>query len=148
MNENPVPRNSRTPLILVVVLAAVIAIPFLLQPKQPKDAGAALGDKSTSGKIVMLDFYTDWCGYCTKMDEEVYTNSDVQKAMQVFEFRKVNPEKSAEGKALAEKYGVDGFPTVVFVSAGGDEVHRVVGYQPAEEFVKSLTEAAAKANGR
>lgn len=154
MNETLSPRNGRSTILVVALIAAVIAIPFLLQPRHtangpaalgsPASTSATLGDKSTTGKIVMLDFYTDWCGYCKKMDAEVYPEPTVKKAMEPFEFRRINAEQGAENVALAEKYHIDGFPTIVFVNAKGAEVHRIIGYQPADEFVKSLAQAAGK----
>lgn len=32
-------------------------------------------------KKVLISFHTDWCTYCRKMDQEVYTNPKVAKAL-------------------------------------------------------------------
>ncbi|CUT04904.1 DUF255 domain-containing protein, partial [Candidatus Kryptobacter tengchongensis] len=32
----------------------------------------------SENKKVLIDVYTDWCEWCKKMDEEVYTNSTVK----------------------------------------------------------------------
>jgi thiol:disulfide interchange protein len=31
------------------------------------------------GKIVLVDAYTDWCGWCKKMDRDTYTNPTIIK---------------------------------------------------------------------
>ena len=46
-------------------------------------------------KLVMVDFYTDWCGWCKELDKTVYTNRDVQQIAEVhFVSVKVDAEKS------------------------------------------------------
>lgn len=50
---------------------------------------------------------------------------------------KINAEKG-EGKTLAEKYGVSGFPTLLLVDPKGEEVDRIVGYRPPDKFIATL----------
>ncbi len=50
---------------------------------------------------------------------------------------KINAEKD-EGKALAEKYGVSGFPTLLLVDPKGEEVDRIVGFRPPDKFIATL----------
>lgn len=153
MNETPSRPQGRTTWLVVALIVGVIAIPFLLQPKHSTNApgssasaggSSILGDKSTTGKVVMLDFYTDWCGYCKKLDEEVYPEAGVKQAMAAYEFRKINAEQGDANHALAQKYKVDGFPTIVFVDPKGNEVHRIVGYEPAAQFAEELNTLTAK----
>ena len=156
MNETQPRPQGRSAWLVVALIIGVIAIPFFLQPKHspntPSAPGATssagatstLGDKSTTGKVVMLDFYTDWCGYCTKMDEEVYPQADVKTAMAAYEFRKINAEQGDANKALAEKYQIHAYPTIVFVDAKGNEVHRIEGYEPAAQFADELKTLTAK----
>ncbi|HEY3414206.1 MAG TPA: thioredoxin family protein [Armatimonadota bacterium] len=156
MNETPSRPQGRSTWLVIALIAGVIAIPFFLQPKHsdnvpgapgssaPASTSPTLGDKSSTGKVVMLDFYTDWCGYCTKMDQEVYPQANVKKAMESFEFRKINAEQGDDNKALARKYNIEGFPTIVFVDSKGTEVHRIVGYEPAPQFASELNTLSDK----
>ena len=44
-------------------------------------------------KILLVDAYTDWCGWCKVMDRETYTNAEVIAALnQDFVCVKFNPE--------------------------------------------------------
>ncbi len=47
-----------------------------------------------------------------------------------------------EHKAGSAKYGVSGFPTVVFCDADGNAVNRVVGAVPVSHFRAKITAAA------
>lgn len=159
MNETPSRPQGRSTWLVIALIAGVIVIPFILQPKhsantpgvpaarsgtEPAGTSATLGDKSTTGKVVMLDFYTDWCGYCKKMDDEVYPQPAVKSAMKSYEFRKINAEQGDDNKALADKYRIQAYPTIVFVDAKGNEVHRIEGYLPADQFSAELKDLTAK----
>lgn len=50
---------------------------------------------------------------------------------------KANAEK--EAKDLAKKYGVSGYPTIVFVDSNGEAVGRIGGYLPPDAFSTELT---------
>ena len=89
-------------------------------------------------KIVMIDFITDWCKWCVETDRKVYTNSDVSAFANVHQINwKIDAEKG-EGPDLAKKYGVKGFPTIVFVNSDGTEIDRIYGYLPAEQFIVKM----------
>jgi len=42
------------------------------------------------------------------------------------------------GQDAAERYAIGGFPTTVFLNGAGEEVDRIVGYLPPEEFLAEL----------
>jgi len=118
--------------------AAAGTIEFLTSPD------AALTQASNGNKLVMVDVYTDWCTWCHKLDEEVYAKPAVASALQKdFVSLKVNPEKA--DKDFVDKYGVEGFPTILFLNGKGKEVHRIVGYVPEADFLKELETAKQKA---
>jgi thioredoxin-related protein len=90
-------------------------------------------------KVVVVDFMTDWCRWCDTLDK--YTYSDAQVAT-LFAKRivpiKIDAEKG-EGIDLVKKFGVSGYPTILLVSAKGEEIDRVVGYVPPEQFLKIVS---------
>ncbi len=101
------------------------------------DWNAAREAARKSDKPIMIDFYTDWCGWCKKLDRDTYSDKRVQALLkQGFVPLKLNAEKN--GRQLAQKYGVRGYPTILFVNADGKVLHRIGGYKPPEPFVRDL----------
>ena len=97
-----------------------------------------LDQAKQQNKIVMIDFITDWCKWCIETDRKVYTNPDVSSFANEHQINwKIDAEKG-EGPDLAKKYGVKGFPTIVFASADGSEIDRIYGYVPAELFLQKM----------
>jgi tetratricopeptide (TPR) repeat protein len=52
---------------------------------------------------------------------------------------KIDAEKG-EGVEIAKRYGVRGYPTILLITAGGDEIDRLLGYMPPEPFLKTLSD--------
>ena len=100
------------------------------------DLPQALDRARAGGQIVMVDVYTDWCGWCKKLDRETYADARVRTALREFVPIKVDAEKG--GRAVAEKYGVRGFPTILFVGADGRIIRKVQGYVDADEMLRIL----------
>lgn len=98
---------------------------------------------------VLINFTgSDWCGWCIKLAKEVFTQDVfIKHASENYVLLKLDfprkIEQSAEMKAanesLAKKYGIEGFPTIVFVDHTGKELTRA-SYQPGgpEAYIKYL----------
>lgn len=56
--------------------------------------------------------YTDWCGYCKKMERTLLSDSDVKDVLSKFIKVKINPEHSAQDKSLFRSWGGQGYPGV------------------------------------
>jgi len=105
-----------------------------------------LAKAKTENKVVMIDFFTDWCKWCVELDKKVYTVAEVADFANANQVNwKIDAEKG-EGIELAKKFGVSGFPTVLYVNADGDEIDRIVGYFPAKEFLPLMKDYAAGKN--
>ena len=82
-------------------------------------------------KVVFVDVYTDWCGYCHKLDNEVYTN---KKVISYFEENFINIKFDAEtqwGYGKAQSYAVDGYPTLLFLTTTEDVYEEIGGFVPS-----------------
>ncbi len=79
-------------------------------------------------KIIFLDAYASWCGPCKMMDKKVFTDQQVADFYNAnFINAQIDMEKG-EGPALAEKYEVRAYPTLLFINSRGEVIHRGLGY--------------------
>ena len=99
---------------------------------------AALARAGSEDKPVMIDFYTDWCGWCKKLERETYTDTRVQEALSSFVLVKLNGDR--EGRKLAANMGVRGYPTLVFLNPQGQEIGRIPGFMGPEPFLEELAD--------
>ena len=101
--------------------------------------GLALAQSSK--KPVMADFYAVWCGWCKKLDKDVYTDPEVAALSKQFVCVKVDTDKYGQESS---KYGVQGLPTIIFMNPDGSVIDKVVGYSPAPSFAGSMKKALKK----
>lgn len=92
-------------------------------------------------KVVLVDVYADWCGWCTKMDRDVFADARVQSALLGFVPIRVNAEKG-DGRSVASRYRVNGLPTFLLVNGDGELIGRFEGYLPVEAFLQKLDPAS------
>jgi thiol:disulfide interchange protein len=101
----------------------------------------AVVEQKSSGKPILLYFHTEWCGYCKRLEHDVFSTSTFgQKYGSVLKV-KVNPETGSAEHSLAERYGIHGFPTV-FVVTGGTATEPIVGFSDADRFYSRLQQAS------
>jgi thiol:disulfide interchange protein DsbD len=97
--------------------------------------------KQANGKVVMLDFYADWCVSCKELERFTFGDAKVQaKLRDVLLLQADVTGNSEEDKALLKKFGLFGPPGIVFFDKSGNELSdaRVVGYEPPEKFILTL----------
>ncbi len=85
----------------------------------------------TSGKIVLLDFYADWCGPC-KMLAPIL--AEVAQERPDITVGKINVDQDME---LAIQFGVTSIPLLV-VMENGQLVTKSLGYCPKDEVLALL----------
>ena len=89
-------------------------------------------------KVVFIDFFTTWCAPCRLMDQSVFSDEDVASYMnQNCLSMKINAEKG-EGVALKVQFGVNAYPTYIFIDGEGNEVVKKTGSLSIEEFKKLM----------
>ena len=93
---------------------------------------------------VLLDFYADWCVSCKEMERFTFTDAQVQARFGKLLLLQADVTANSENdKALLARFNLFGPPGIVFFDKAGREIDglRVVGYQPAEQFVAVLDRA-------
>ncbi len=147
--------------ISTVAIAVIMAFGVLLNSQQassgsPGASGAvqwqsfenAITLAGEQNKKLLIDVYTDWCGWCKRMDSDVYSDASVIAALNAgFIPVKLNAESSREliyfGSQMTEAQfarsaGVTGYPTTLFLGPDAKPITRVPGYIPADKFVSIL----------
>lgn len=147
--------NRETEVLSVRILAPVLALLTLvpaISAASPWRAGAtgyerAVKEQQTSRAPAFVYFKTEWCGYCKKLDDGPLANRDVQDYLAAFERIAVDPEDGVKDKALADKFGVKGYPSVYVVMPGGTPQKIATFYGKGEEDAKKFLAALRNVAG-
>lgn len=98
----------------------------------------ALAKARAEKKLVFVDLSAEWCSYCTQMDEDVFPDARVKSALLAYIPIKLDTD-TAGGRAVANRYRVNGLPAFLLVDGDGALVGRFGGYVSVESFLRSLT---------
>ena len=97
-------------------------------------------------KLVLVDFETEWCVWCDRLDTDTYTDQRViEFAKKNLISKKIDAEKN-NGPQQKKKYRVEGYPTILLLDSEGNEIDRIIGYRPPEEFFNELNRIKNREN--
>ncbi len=95
---------------------------------------------------VMVDFYADWCTSCKEMEATTFLDPTVQQALAGTVLLRADvTSNDADDRALLQRFGIYGPPTIAFYGRDGHERarYRVVGYMKGAEFAAAARAAFA-----
>lgn len=84
---------------------------------------SALARAVREGRPAFLDFYADWCVPCRWMDRAVYNDPLLAEVAEDVAMVRIDIDRP-EGRALAARYGVVQYPTLIFLAPDGREMLR------------------------
>lgn len=136
----------RNGVVIIGVVITTILIGSLVRQGPGMDwqlySNELLSEAKRLKKPVIIDFYTDWCSPCRKLEEITFHDAKIVKqAEQDFIMVKVDLTRKGNPvhEQLLKEYEVKGVPTVVFLDRQGNEESnlRLVDFLPADQFFNS-----------
>ncbi len=126
----------------LAAMSMVFAAPvFAEAPFVEKTFDEACAEAKKADKLVLIDFYTTWCGPCKKLDRETWPDTDVKALLsEKFIAIKLDAEKDTK---TAANFKIGSYPTVLLVKPSGDEIDCLVGFKPPKEMLSELKDAMA-----
>lgn len=97
----------------------------------------------TGAHPAMLDFYADWCVSCKEMERFTFSDKRVQARLAQLQLLRADvTANNADDQILLKRFSLFGPPGIIFFDRAGNEVLRVVGYESADTFLRSLDRVA------
>jgi thiol:disulfide interchange protein DsbD len=147
--------------VLLIALAAWVVSPIFVKSGVEKSQGVhqlssgltfqvlttseqldlALKNAKTQNKLVLLDFYADWCVTCKEMEVLTFSDPLVVEKLKAYELIQVDVTKNTVNQqAILKRYGLFGPPAILFFDRDGQErsSQRVIGFMKAQRFLERL----------
>lgn len=138
-------------LLVLTGLGLTVWVPSTLAQTElaPKSLENVIETAQAKETPILVEIYAPWCPYCQRMQEEVYTDPDVQEYLDShFTYVRLNSDTTAgthryqdrtfSNKQLASVFGAQGVPTTVFLKADGTPIARQPGFIKRPTFLTML----------
>ncbi|HEY3602997.1 MAG TPA: thioredoxin family protein [Chthoniobacterales bacterium] len=135
--------------LLAFLCALLVVAPARAELNWLTDFQKAQQDAKTSHKLLLINFTgSDWCPWCLRLHRDVFSKPEFESyardhlVLVMADFPRAKPlskEVRRQNQELAERFGVQGFPTIVVLNGEGKQVGEL-GYVPggATAFIDEL----------
>jgi thiol-disulfide isomerase/thioredoxin len=124
-----------------MLCGGVVAEADVIAWEHSYDAGIAAAKEAN--KPVLIDFTAEWCVWCRKMDDEVYTDPAVVEALNEFVCIKLDTDRDPR---VALAYQVRSLPRTVMLNTFDEVTVDRTGYMPAADFLEAVADGRANAH--
>lgn len=131
--------------IIGLILLGIVFAVFMLIPTDKNesskslnwhtDLNSALNTAQNSNKLVLVDVYAPWCGWCKEMDKNTFQNPQVQQKLSNYVLVRVNGDENPD---LTRKYQVYSYPTILILDSTGNLIKTITGYQDPVDFINMI----------
>lgn len=94
-----------------------------------------LAQAKAEKKLIFLDAYASWCGPCKLLEKNIFPQPEIRDFYnKTFINTHIDMEKG-EGPAIAQKYMIRSYPSLLFINGDGEVVQKALGYMNKEDFL-------------
>ncbi len=146
--------------IKIILLFFMVSLPLTIQAQEVNwlswEEAVKLAETDKDPKKIFVDVYTDWCGWCKKMDKDTFQNTEVAAYMaknfymvkmdgegkDPIEFKGKTYKFVPSGRkgyhefAAALMQGKMSYPTTIFLDEKMNMLSPVPGYQKPKPFLE------------
>jgi thioredoxin 1 len=132
---------KRNLIILTLIIAGITGLQNKVQAQEEgirffKGTWAEAQKKAKKEKKpIFLDISASWCGPCKLLRRNTFPNKDVAD---FYNKHFINVEvdgEVGEGRELMQKFGVTGYPTLIYLDKDGKVVQQTAGYRDPVDFL-------------
>jgi thiol:disulfide interchange protein len=105
---------------------------------------AAFEKAKSENKLVFVDCYTTWCGPCKMLKQYTFKDVILGDYMKENYVSLAIDMETTEGEAIAKKYGIEAYPTLLFLDKYGRVVNHQVGGIGAEALLAKAEQTVRK----
>lgn len=124
--------------ILIAALALGVTVGAEAGTTWHKKVDSAQKAAKKNKQLIFVDLFADWCGWCHRMEREVFPTEAFQKATDDMVLLRLDTEDNGEGSQFARDIGVTSLPTFVVLTDDLTIAAVIKGYAPAKDFVSTM----------
>ena len=130
------------PFVLLTAIVALTSMAAADHVNWQTNLETSLSTANSSGRLVLMKFTADWCGYCKKMERETFTRPTVAQLVNS-QFVPVLVDAD-QHKDLVKHLKIAGLPAILIVSPEMVILHRISGYQSEAKLLPELQKVLAE----
>src|SRR5512139_684837 len=116
-----------------------------VRPQTVADVDRAFEDAKSRNQPVFLFWTAVWCPPCNQVKSTIFTRPEFIEKSRSFVPVYVDAD-SPSGQVLGERFKVRGYPTMVLLNGGGQELTRLAGSVDAAKYMQLLERGLAGGN--
>lgn len=98
----------------------------------------AITEALRSDRLILVDLWADWCGWCKRLDAEVFSHPEFRSFAEDFVLLRVDTEDRGEGTRLHERFGVSVLPTMLILDGRMTKVGAVRGFTRVGGYIAKI----------